>query len=104
MTFHDEEIVGLHHNKKRLTVTFHNQILELDGVEYWELTPFEWQNVIFEVKFFKIQDVPNHILAEYSWVKNYQKLVYLNLMEIDSSVGLRGVVVFENKSIKENIK
>ena len=95
MKHHDKEIIGLHHSNKKLTIMLNDTSIVLDGVEHWEFTPFDFQNVIFEINFFKVEETPKHIIFEYEWVENYQALRHLQLMEIESSVGLRGVVVFE---------
>ena len=95
MKYHDKEIIGLHHSNRRLTIMLNDKSIALDGVEHWEFTSFDFQNIIFEVNFFKVEETPNHIISEYEWIKKYQSLTSLQLMEIESSVGLRGVVVFE---------
>ena len=95
MKFHDEEIIGLYHHNKKLTIMLHSKSIELEGVEHWEFSSFDCQNIIFEINFFNIEETPKSIFFEYDWLKNYQSTTHLKLMEIESSVGLRGVVIFE---------
>jgi len=95
---HDEEINCLSFNRieKQLIIKTNKVIIVLEGVEYFELSPFEFQNVIFETNVFTLNEIPKKHFTEYKWLLNYLMLPNLKLFNIDSSVGLFGVILFSN--------
>lgn len=94
MDYHDKEITSIAYDKEEATLTFTiaDSRLVCKVVEWWDLSSFDFQNVIFELCIFTYADMPAHLIDEYSWVKNYPmsdvKFVY-----IDSSVGMSGMIV-----------
>ena len=95
MEYHDKEITSIVYQKDDATLTFtiSNIRLVCKGVEWWELSSFDIQNVIFELKIFTNANIPAYLIGEYSWVKNYQSKDTLKFIHIDSSVGMNGMVV-----------
>jgi hypothetical protein len=95
--YHDAEIVSLGHFNENLHLILRDSTeLIFENVEYWEFSPFEFQNVIFELNIFNINDVPEYVINEYEWIGNYKSKLDLLLAEIDSSNGLRGVIVYKD--------
>jgi len=99
--FHDIEILGIY---KNLNILLDNRIIALKDIKYWEFTPFDYQNIIFELNYFNIKNVPAFLEEEYDWISNYKSLSNLNLIEIKSSVGLSGVAIFSDLKINMTIK
>ena len=102
--FHDIEILGIYKNLNNLNILLDNRIIVLKGIKYWEFTPFDYQNIIFELNYFNIKNVPVFLEEEYDWISNYKSLSNLNLIEIKSSVGLSGVAIFSDLKINMTIK
>ncbi len=95
MEYHDKEITSIAYQKEDATLTFtiSNIRLVCKGVEWWELSSFDIQNVIFELNIFTNANIPAYLIGEYSWVKNYQSKDTLKFIHIDSSVGMNGMIV-----------
>lgn len=102
--FHDAEIIAICHIDNSLILVLNNLIkLIFDDVEYWEMSAFEFQNVIFEINIYSINNMPAALHENYTWLTNYLHIRELQIAEIDSSVGLYGIIVFKNfKQITEN--
>ena len=98
-TFHDSEILGIYKNTKNLNIFLHDKTIVLKDIQYWEFTPFAEQNIIFNINYFNIKDTPAYLVNEYPWISNFQSLGSLNIIEIESSVGMFGVAVFSNLKI-----
>lgn len=92
--FHDEEIIGLHHSDNNLRLNLSHDTLLLEEIAYFELSSFDYQNVIFELNIYTLDTVPPFIEEEYKWIRNYSSTDGLKLLHIDSSTGLHGVVLF----------
>ena len=107
--FHDAEIDSLSFKKEESSLlisgildTKSTFIIKLKAV-WWELSPFDIQNVIFELNEYEFINLPQYLLEEFE----LQKLIFenkkqLKILEIDASVGLRGCVVFEKIEIIVN--
>lgn len=95
MEYHDKEITSIAYQKEYATLIFtiSNIRLVCKGVEWWELSSFDIQNVIFELNIFTNANIPAYLIGEYSWVKNYQSKDTLKFIHIDSSVGMNGMIV-----------
>lgn len=95
MEYHDKEITSIAYQKEDATLTFtiSNIRLVCKGVEWWELSSFDIQNVIFELNIYTNTNIPTYLIGEYSWVKNYQTKDTLKFIHIDSSVGMNGMIV-----------
>lgn len=95
MEYHDKKITSIAYQKEDATLTFtiSNICLVCKGVEWWELSSFDIQNVIFELNIFTNANIPAYLIGEYSWVKNYQTKDTLKFIHIDSSVGMNGMIV-----------
>lgn len=95
MEYHDKEITSIAYQKDDATLIFtiSNIRLVCKGVEWWELSSFDIQNVIFELNIFTNANIPAYLIGEYSWVKNYQSKDTLKFIHIDSSVGMNGMIV-----------
>lgn len=95
MEYHDKEITSIAYQKEDATLTFTVSDVRLvcKGVEWWELSSFDIQNIIFELNVFTNTDLPAYLIGEYGWLKNYRTKDALKFIRIDSSVGMRGVIV-----------
>lgn len=95
MEYHDKEITSIAYQKEDATLTFtiSNIRLVCKGVEWWELSSFDIQNVILELNIFTNTNIPTYLISEYSWVKNYQTRDTLKFIHIDSSIGMNGMIV-----------
>ena len=72
-------------------------ILEFRSTEFWDLTSFEKQNVLFEIQEFLLDKIPKEIIDE-SVMTNWLEIldfVDRKFFYIDSSLGLRGYVIAE---------
>jgi len=98
--FHDAEILGVYRDVNNLNLLVDNKIIVLEDIEYWEFSPFDYQNIIFELNYFNIKDVPVSLEEQYDWIANYKSSSTLNLIEINASVGLSGVAIFSDLKIK----
>jgi len=98
-TFHDIEILGIYRSFKNLNLLLEDKTIILENIKYWEFTAFAEQNIIFNVNYFNVNNVPSYLIEEYQWISNYKSLNTLNIIEIDSSVGLNGVAIFSNLKI-----
>ena len=93
-THHDSEILGLYKSNENLNILLKDKIIVLENIEHWEFTPFTEQNIIFQLNYFSVNNMPSYLVEDYPWLLNYSSLNTLNVLEIVSSVGLSGVAVF----------
>ena len=93
---HDEEIslVSFQRHEKVLVIGTNKAIIKFNNVEHFELSSFEFQNVIFETNEYSFDSIPPLYLQEYVWLNNFNEVPDLKLFTIDSSVGLCGIVLF----------
>ena len=92
--YHDAEIYSISHQDKNLVLLLSsNYTINCMGVEYWELSPFEFQNVIFELNIYNMQSLPDCLFDDYSWLVNYKDFKNFKVVAIDSSVGMYGVIL-----------
>jgi hypothetical protein len=75
--------------------------LSFQDTQIWELTPFDTQNIIFEISSFDKTQIKTDILEHYEVHEFSRKLIYENnfiFYEIISSVGLQGYIIAKNTS------
>ncbi|KOP78426.1 hypothetical protein AMS59_11220 [Lysinibacillus sp. FJAT-14745] len=102
--FHDAEIYCIKKNKNSLEL-YLSLINKIDKVitfvnpVFWELTSFEQQNIIFEFSTFDGKKIPGFLLEEYPELNNFKMSSY-QISYLDSSIGLRGIIVYELLEIK----
>ena len=96
--YHDTEILGIYRSSKNLNLLFKESVMVLENIEHWEFSPFAEQNIIFKLNHFSMGDVPSSLVEDYPWLYCSDKT--LNVLEIDSSVGLHGVAVFSDVKIE----
>ncbi len=101
---HDSQVVKIEHmsDSKLLKLGLitdqgiaHDLIFQ--EVVGWIFTPFEFQNVLFDVKIYKFEEVPNSVWNEWDGVEAYAALAKKwrsNVAVLSPSVGLGGVVLF----------
>lgn len=95
MEYHDKEIISIAYNKEDVTLTLiiSDICLICKDVEWWKLSSFDIQNVVFDLNFFTNNNIPINLIDEYSWVKNYLINDTLMFIHIYSSVGMNGMIV-----------
>lgn len=103
-SFHDKAITGIHffQNLNQLVINLAKGKLIFDDVKDWQFSPFDTQNIIFEVQLFEITTVPEHLLKEFLWVNHYNSDTHLKVVHIASSVGLSGLVISKKVTIKRD--
>lgn len=94
---HDEEIISIifNRNKKKLILETNKSKLVFYEVDFFDFSPFEMQNIILDTYIFNINEVPDFITSEYQWIKRYSTSSRIKVFSIDSSVGMRGIIIFE---------
>jgi len=112
--FHDVEIVGLFHQKEEINLLMHLKfsneqkfIITFSSVVVWDLSPFEEQNVIFDIHEFNKENLLEWIKNDFQVPKEYIELINSgekNLFYIEPSIGLGGYVVANKMLSKQSIK
>lgn len=101
LKMHDFSIVGITHNKINNELIFNiddNSNIIFCDVFYWNLTPFDMQNIIFEISSYR--EIPSFIIDEYELKKGIPN--NFNLYHINSISGLSGIVISKKiKTLKE---
>lgn len=101
--FHDAKIIGLFSDEEdqKLIMQFElsnkeKTLLEFIQVVGWDLSPFEEQNVLFEIQEFNSTNLPKWIITDFNVPQEYVDLVLSGeskLFYLEPSVGLGGYVV-----------
>lgn len=94
---HDLSIIGIAYNKINNELIFNiddNSTIIFCDIFHWDLTPFDMQNIIFEISSYR--EIPNLLIDEYGLQKGIPN--NFNLYHINSSSGLSGIVI--SKKIK----
>ena len=97
---HDASIIGIAFNSSRnelalrIEIEGNYSILLCSETLGWTLSPFERQNVIFEIRLHEAATIPAHLVAELpaEYVRAMEQLG-LKCIEISPSVGLGGFVI-----------
>jgi len=103
--FHDAEVnliesdselaklkLGLITNERvKILMIFH-------GVLTWKLSSFEDQNVIYEVNHYPFSEVPSFLIEDYPVIQEIKSTEF-ELVFIDSSTGLSGIIIYKRLEI-----
>lgn len=101
LNIHDLSIIGITYNKIKNDLIFNiddNSMLIFHDIFHWDLTPFETQNIIFEISIYK--KPPNLLINDYGLKKEMP--IDFNLYHINSSAGLSGVIISKKLEIIKN--
>jgi hypothetical protein len=97
--YHDICIVGFHHDKYKKTlilITDSTQEIIFNRIVQFELNFFSDENIIFEIKKFEKEKIPQTIIEDYPFLRNFiEREDEYFFFVIDPSVGLSGIVVCE---------
>ena len=109
-SYHDISIIGILHDQKQNRLLLQTEsgdgidplVLCFNSVVGWDLSPFEDQNVLFNLHEFEKKNLPDWIKKDFEVPKEYlnsidsgdSKLFYL-----ESSVGLGGYIVANSLSL-----
>jgi len=97
--YHDISINGIYHDKSQNILKLlcdNSQEIIFSNILQFEFNFFSDQNVIFEINSYKTNELPVPIMEDYPFLKNYINTDLL-IFYINSSVGLSGVIICENK-------
>jgi hypothetical protein len=104
--YHDAEILSLESNRESgiLKIAFllcnNEKLLAIfTGVIHWEFSPFEMQNVVYEVEFYDVSKVPVWLREEYNNLNDFIKSD-LNVAFINPATGLGGIIIYKNLTIE----
>lgn len=102
-SYHDLAITGVEHDKDNKRIIFKvrgaKQIdheLEFSLVEGWELSPFEEQNVLFDIQEYDSQTLPEWIKEDFCLPQKYTQLIQSGihkLYHIDPAIGMGGYII-----------
>jgi hypothetical protein len=104
--WHDAEIIGLQYEKETealfvfiLLANKEKYTLKFKDVVDWSFSPFESQNIIFDVHEYDDKNLPDEIKQECQIPEEYLKMLCeksentKTLFYIESSVGLNGYII-----------
>ncbi len=109
MSFHDAEVTGLFYESAKaalfIQLKLENQSkisLKFNNVAGWDLSPFEHQNILFDIHEFNKENIPEWIKRDFEIPNQYLALIDANksnLYYIEPSVGLGGYIVAQQMQI-----
>lgn len=107
--FHDANIEGIFYEEKNEKLTLHmklsnNQKVELEFIQVksWELSPFEVQNVIFNIREFDSTNFPEWLKNDYSIPQLSVDFVLSGenrIFYLEPSVGLDGYIIAKEMNV-----
>lgn len=109
--FHDAKIKGLYSDEAdqklilQIELSTNEKIsLEFIQVAGWDLSPFEEQNVLFEIQEFNSTNLPKWIITDFNVPQEYVDLVLSGerkIFYLEPSVGLGGYLVAKDTHINQ---
>lgn len=110
--FHDASIIGLLYKKDEQKMCIQIEIfsgkkvlLEFNKVVGWDLSPFEAQNILYDMHEYNNTKLPDWIIRDFDIPKEYIVLIQAGknkLFYLEPSIGLGGYIIAENQLCMEN--
>ena len=102
-SLHDAEIISLEsdwrNNILKITFSLNASIVVLTFNEavHWEFTPFEVQNVVYEVSYYNVVAAPAAIKEDFDVLQDFMNGDYF-VAFINPSSGLGGIIIYKTLS------
>lgn len=82
INFHDAKVIGLSYDelncklKVQIELSINKELsIEFDQVESWDFSPFEEQNILFDIQEFSSENIPEWFISDFNIPQEYAKLV-----------------------------
>jgi hypothetical protein len=103
--FHDYKIIGIHfyENIDKLNIVVQNPQQQMTSIEFfevmaWDFSPFEYQNIIFDLHEYHAKNLPQWMESDFDIPKEYMQSIALGekkLYYIEPSIGMGGYIIAE---------
>ncbi|MCU0354672.1 MAG: hypothetical protein MUD08_13190 [Cytophagales bacterium] len=113
LDFHDSAVVKIEFKTSHSVLTLgivaptgvHYEMIAVDAI-HWELSPFEVQNILFDMRIFDKLTMPFSVIDEYGigeYGMNLIKIQNYQIIILDPSVGMGGYIIAGQVEIKNRL-